>query len=85
MLVRIMSNHPIATRSPPECYDGKTHDCDVNPLDVHALGAWLTKRVGFKFDYHPTASRLEGTRCVFFPARRRTGLHAMWIEPVTND
>ena len=85
MNVRIMCNHPIATRSPPECWDGKVHSCDASLLDVKTLGAWLTKRVGFRFNYRPGHSRLSGGKCVFFPSRRKAGIHAMWVEEVSCD
>ncbi len=77
-----MCNHPIATSSPPSCFDGRVHEYAGDHLDVRALGAWLTKRVGLAFDYRPGFSRLEGARCVFFPRRPQSGIHCVWVEEV---
>ncbi len=82
MKVTIHCNHPIS--NPPgasTAWDGKVHDCDVDIMNVLALGAWLTKKVGFKFNYWPGTSRVENGKCVFFPLQRVTGIHCMWVEP----
>jgi hypothetical protein len=79
--VTIHCNHPISNPpGAPTAWDGKVHPCDADLLDVDALGAWLTKKVGFKFNYKPGHSRREGDKCVFFPARRVPGVHCMWVE-----
>jgi hypothetical protein len=82
--VRIMSNHPIATMSPPECWDGKVHEYDGDLLDVRTLGAWLSKRVGIRFNYRLGWSRVDGTRCVFFPFRS-SNVHCMWVERIEDN
>lgn len=91
MLVRIMHNHPVATSSPPACYDNLVHEYRGDPLDVKSLGKWITARTDIVFDYRPGASRFDkgpdagGGRCVFFPRRQMTGVHCMWIEEVPHD
>ena len=84
MQVRIMHNHPVATSSPPRCYDDLVHEYQGDPLDVKSLGLWLTARTGIRFDYHPTASRRHNGKCVFFTRRPVSGLHCMWIEEVPH-
>jgi hypothetical protein len=81
--VEIHCNHPISNPpGAPTHWDGKVHDCDVDLLDVQALGAWLTKKVGFKFNYKPGYSRREKAKCYFFPIRRKPGVHCMWVQEV---
>ena len=83
MKVRIMVVHPISNPRGPEYWDGKVHtDAPANLKDVWLVGAWLTKKTGFRFSYKPGHSRLEGERAIFFPARRQSGVHCMWLETV---
>lgn len=54
MSVRIMVVHPISNPRGPECWDGKAHtDAPANLKDVRLVGAWLTKKTGFRFSYKP--------------------------------
>ncbi len=87
MRVQIMSNHPISNPKGPESWDGKVHEYDGDLRDVQAVGAWLTSKVGVKFNYRPGHSRFdaETQRCLFFPARATTGLHCMWIVPAAPE
>lgn len=82
MKVTIHYRHPIS--NPPgvsTCWDDKVHDYDGSLENVAELGAWLTKKVKITFRYDPGYSRLIDGRCYFFPKRRVTGVHCMWVEP----
>ena len=83
--VRIISRHPISNPDGPTCWDGKVHECDVNLLDVAALGKWLTSKVRIKFCYEAGYSRISEGKAVFFTRRYTTGMHCMWVEPVTAE
>ena len=84
MLLRIMHNHPIATASPPRCYDNRVHKYNGNPLNLRELGKWLEARVGVRFNYRAGWSRVENGRCIYFPAKQTTGIYCMWIEEVSS-
>jgi len=79
--VKIMVRHPIDSRKGPDEWDGKVHECDVDLRDVHALGVWLSKKMGIKFSYRVGESRMIDGRAVFFPRRYTTGVHCAWVEP----
>tara|TARA_R110000787_G_scaffold47441_3_gene114792 strand:- start:1357 stop:1935 length:579 start_codon:yes stop_codon:yes gene_type:complete len=83
--VRIISRHPISNPGGPTCWDGKVHEYSGSLLDVAALGEWLTSKVRIKFCYDPGYSRVEDGKCIFFTRRYMTGMHCMWVEPVTAE
>jgi hypothetical protein len=89
MKLRIKVRHPISgnpnTSDGSDQWDGKTYQADVDLLDVHAVGAWVSNRVGIKFDYGPGYSRVVDGRVVLFPKRRTIGVHAMWLEVVRDS
>jgi hypothetical protein len=83
MKITIHCNHPISNPIGANTrWDDKIREYEGDPLDVKALGSWLTRQLGFRFNYKPGHSRVADGRCVFFPARRKVGVHAIWIEPV---
>lgn len=83
MKVKIMCNHPVATRAGPQEWDGKVYSYSGDLLDLASLGAWLSAKVGFSFAFSRGMSRVENGRCIFFPLKYRVGVHCMWVEEVS--
>lgn len=81
MKVTIHANHPIS--NPPGVstrWNDKVYEYSGDLRNVAELGAWITKQVKITFNYAPGYSRLVNGKCVFFPKRRVTGVHCIWVE-----
>jgi len=83
--VTIKCSHPISGGI--SYYKYGEFECPVDLTNPNELGPWLSKKVGFAFNYKPGMSRFdrEAGKCFFFPYRRQVGIHCVWVEEVVAE
>ncbi len=77
--------HPISNPNGPDLWDGKIYVYDGDRADLDGWVRVVERIVKFKMNREPGYTRFgQNGLPVFFPARRRTGVHCIIIEEVSS-